>query len=282
MEQSRQKPVVAFFFPNLDAGGAERTGMHILRALDREKFQPSLILGEKRGFFVSQIPSDVAVRSFGISNLARLIFYLTKYLRKEQPEICVSMFPRFTMAMLFARLFIKSKTKYVIIEHTPISHISKTAKTPLRRLFARFLLPLVMRLTYSHADAVVCVSKGIADDLRNFAHVVKNVRVIYNPIIHPELLTLAREKIDYPWFAERSIPIIVASGRLVKAKDFPMLLHAFARVRSSATAHLVLLGEGGERESLQNLSKELGIEEDVAFIGFQENPYAFMGQAHVF
>ncbi len=68
----------------------------------------------------------------------------------------------------------------------------------------------------------------------------------------------------------------------MEQKDFPTLIRAFAIVRQTQPARLVILGSGKEREKLNAIVSELGIKNDVAFLGFAQNPYAYMSKASVF
>ncbi len=76
--------------------------------------------------------------------------------------------------------------------------------------------------------------------------------------------------------------MVLGVGRLVPQKDFPTLLRAFARVRATTEARLLVLGEGRELERLQALAEELGIARDVALPGFDPNPVSAMARAAVF
>ena len=77
-------------------------------------------------------------------------------------------------------------------------------------------------------------------------------------------------------------PLLLAAGRLAPAKDFATLLRAFARVRARRPVHLVILGEGGLRHTLEKQLRELGIEADVELHGFVDNPFAWMSRASLF
>jgi glycosyltransferase involved in cell wall biosynthesis len=68
----------------------------------------------------------------------------------------------------------------------------------------------------------------------------------------------------------------------MKQKDFPTLLRAFAQLRQTRHARLLILGEGEERQMLEALSARLGVNEDVSLPGFVENPYPYMVNASVF
>lgn len=62
--------------------------------------------------------------------------------------------------------------------------------------------------------------------------------------------------------------IISYIGRLDAEKHLPVLIRAFIRVKSVMPhVHLLIVGDGTERTSLQNLSHELGIAKDVTLTG---------------
>src|SRR5690606_8901187 len=56
----------------------------------------------------------------------------------------------------------------------------------------------------------------------------------------------------------------------------------FARVRRARPARLVILGEGPERDRLEDLAHDLYVEDDVNLPGFIDNPFAYMARAGVF
>jgi glycosyltransferase involved in cell wall biosynthesis len=69
---------------------------------------------------------------------------------------------------------------------------------------------------------------------------------------------------------------------LVSPKGFRILLKAFSEVRTVRMCRLVILGEGPERSALTDLASSLGISDDVALPGFDENPYRWMRRAAAF
>jgi glycosyltransferase involved in cell wall biosynthesis len=111
---------------------------------------------------------------------------------------------------------------------------------------------------------------------------MEKIKVIYNPVITPELFARAEEPLDHPWFRPGEPPVVLGVGRLTQAKDFPTLIRAFALVRKERPARLMILGEGEERPKLEALVRELRLEEDVALPGFVDNPYKYMKRAAVF
>jgi glycosyltransferase involved in cell wall biosynthesis len=141
----------------------------------------------------------------------------------------------------------------------------------------------LLRTFYPWAAGVVAVSRGAADDLVRTSGVSsERVRVVYNPVITPRMLELARQTPDHPWFAPGEPPVILGVGRLTQQKDFPTLVRAFAEVRRVRPARLIILGEGPDRPMLERLIAELGVAGDVDLPGFRENALAYMAHAAVF
>jgi glycosyltransferase involved in cell wall biosynthesis len=62
-------------------------------------------------------------------------------------------------------------------------------------------------------------------------------------------------------------PIITYVGRVDAEKHLPMLVKAFAQVRSKQPAHLMIVGSGQETLHLKEIAHELGIFNDITFTG---------------
>jgi len=143
--------------------------------------------------------------------------------------------------------------------------------------------PRLIRTFYPWAASVVAVSRDAADDFAKAAGLPRErVEVVYNPVITPRLLELARETPDHPWFAPGQPPVLLGVGRLTAQKDFPTLLRAFAEVRRDREVRLVILGEGPDRPALLQLAGELGIGESFDLPGFRHNAMAYMAASAMF
>jgi len=139
------------------------------------------------------------------------------------------------------------------------------------------------RTCYPWAARVVAVSRGAADDLaRTSGFPREQIHVIYNPVITPSVVALARQKPGHPWLACPGPPVILGVGRLTRQKDFPTLLRAFAEVRRVRPARLIILGEGEERAALEALAGELGVANDVMLPGFITDAVTYMAASALF
>ncbi len=71
-------------------------------------------------------------------------------------------------------------------------------------------------------------------------------------------------------------------GRMVPVKGLSTLLKAVAAMAWTPPPTLLLIGDGPERASLEQLAESLGITERVRFLGFVENTWPFYKQMDLF
>lgn len=274
---------MAFFLPSLEPGGAERNVVNLVNNFDKKKYAVSLVLGRAEGDFIKEISKSIPVIDINSSyGSLSLLFKLIKYFKKEKPDIFVSSFSRINIISILARGLSQSKTKIIATEHAVFSSLPVIAKTFWHRIFARFFLPAISRFIYPKAELIICVSKGIAEDISKAINCRGRIKTIYNPIVNDKIYKLAQEPVNHPWFSDYKIPVIVAAGRLVKCKDYPNLFRAFGIIFQKQPVRLVILGRGPEKYKLKQLADELGLSKNIAFLGFQENPYKYMKKASVF
>jgi glycosyltransferase involved in cell wall biosynthesis len=177
---------------------------------------------------------------------------------------------------LWAQKFAMGRVRVVVSVHTTLSMGAKHSNVRGR------LLPFIARWCYGWADGVVAVSQGVADDLSFTIGLPRErIRVIYNPVVVPELFELATEPVESPWLRAGEPPVVLSVGRLTAAKDYPTLLRAFSQVIKARQMRLVILGEGEERGGLEVMVRDLGLEDVVSLPGFAKNPYAYMSKAAV-
>jgi glycosyltransferase involved in cell wall biosynthesis len=140
---------------------------------------------------------------------------------------------------------------------------------------------LLMRWFFPRFERVVCVSSGVAADLKNRFHLPQErISVIPPAVPLAEVQRLGSTvPCGDPWLDDKSLPVVVAVGGLRRAKGFDNLIRAFALVRPGGRVRLIVIGEGESRSCLEDLIRRLGIEQSVRLRGFESNPYKFMSKA---
>jgi glycosyltransferase involved in cell wall biosynthesis len=128
---------------------------------------------------------------------------------------------------------------------------------------------------YSKYDQVVCVSQTVKDSFDHIFHNRFSSVVLSNYIDEQAIKTRAEEEIGL--VKPEGKRIILAIGTLYPPKNYPRLLRAFSKIhREFGDLVLWILGDGEQKQALQDYTAELGLQESVSFFGFQTNPYPYM------
>ncbi|MCL6473655.1 MAG: glycosyltransferase [Firmicutes bacterium] len=272
------RPTIALFLPSLAGGGAQKVFLHLGQGFAQRGVDVHLVLARAEGPYLPIVPNTLQIIDLGAPRVLRSLPALVRYLRKVRPVVLLSALDHANVVAIWAQKLARVPTRVVVTVHSTPSESSAWAKTLRARLMRYWVKPF-----YPWAHAVVAVSKGVANDLIHWVGVpADKVRVIYNPIVTPDMLRKSEEPLDHPWFQPGQPPVILGAGRLTIAKDFPTLLRAFALVRDQQPARLVILGEGELRADLERLAAQLGIGQDFALPGFVQNPYPYLKRAAVF
>lgn len=269
---------LALFLPSLRGGGAERVMLTLARGFAERGRHVDLVLVRAEGPYLSEVPGCVRLVDLRARRTLASLPGLVRYLRRERPEAVLSALDHANVVTLWARQMAGVPERVVVSVHNTLSQTSQRTSSLKQRL-----LPLFVRFSYRSADAVVAVSRGAADDLARTTGFPRScVKVIYNPVVTPQLARRAEEQLSHPWFRPGQPPVVLGVGRLTAQKDFATLVRAFPIVRQRRPVRLMILGEGEERSRLELLTRELGVEEDVSLPGFVDNPYKYMSHAAVF
>lgn len=269
---------IAFFLPALYGGGAERVMLNLARGFAARGMIVDLVLAKAEGAYLSQVPSSVQLVDLKASRVLTSLPGLVRYLRTEQPNALVSTLSHANIVALWAVRLAHVPMRIVVREAATIGPCMEATKS-----IGMSRMVKLMSYCYPWADRIVAVSNGVADDLVGTVGLCRDrIRVIYNPVVGPEIVERAKEPVVHPWFEPGGYPVILGVGRLRQQKDFSTLIEAFARVRSQRPARLVILGEGEERPELEALVEDLGMQNDVLLPGFVDNPYAYMARAAAF
>jgi glycosyltransferase involved in cell wall biosynthesis len=269
---------IAVFLPNLAGGGAERSFLKISGGIAARDYQVDLVLARKEGVYIDEVPQAVKIINLNATRDILSLFGLVRYLRSKTPDILLSGMHTNIIA-IWAKHLARVPTKVVVSERNIISR--KTlyyASDPRMRI-----LPTLIKVFYPYANCILAVSQNVADDLSKIAGITRDrIKVIYNPVITPELKEKMMMPIDDQWFAPGQIPVVLSVGRLTPQKDFRTLIKAFRIVKNNHPSRLLILGEGEERLLLENLIFSLELNDDIRMPGFVLNPYPYMARASVF
>ena len=273
-----QRKRLAVYLPSLAGGGAERAMLNLAHGLAGSGCEVDLVLAQAKGPYLKGVHNSVRIVDLKASRVLTGLPALVRYLRRERPKAVISALNYANVVALWARRLAGVPCRVLINEQNTIS---RSAHNSVRR--RQRMVPHLVKRFYPWADYVIGNSQGVGDDLSQVTGLPPGrIKILYNPVVTPEVRAKARAPLSHPWFEAGQPPVILAVGRLTKQKDFPTLMRAFARARRAWRARLLILGEGPDRPALEALVKQLGLEGDVAMPGFVENPYAYMSRASLY
>lgn len=276
------RPPVALLMPNFEAGGAERVMIRLAQGLADAGHTVHLVVLSDHGPYRNEVDARVQVHSLHATRAWRAIPAMVRYLRTHRPVAVLSALFHCNFLAVAARAIHRvlggGNPRVVISEHNTLDFVQSLVSPPRWMIFK-----LGLRLAYPRADAVVCVSEGIAQGLRQALPALQGqLSVIGNPVVTDELLRQSHAPLEHPWLQAGEPPLVLAAGRLIHAKGFDVLITAFAQMQPKLPARLMVLGEGPERPKLQALIDSLGLQGSVCLFGFTDNPYAWMRRCKVF
>ncbi|RLA02940.1 MAG: glycosyltransferase, partial [Gammaproteobacteria bacterium] len=265
--------------PSFGDGGVERMMVNIAFGLTE--------VGVKVDFIVNQQGAPYLSNLIGLvnfitppSNRDQELPWLIQYLNSSQPDVMMSVKDLADFTAIDAKKASNANTK--IIVRTGTALLSRFGHRGTNFL-KRWLRSRELKRYYQQADGHIAVAIGTQKELHELIQIPeKDIIVIKNPVITPSLLELQHETIDHPWFAPSDMPLIMGMGGFRVQKDFATLINAFALLRRTRPCRLILLGQGRKEKRLIKLCQQLGIEGDVLFPGFSDNPYPWLKRADLF
>ncbi|WP_078118069.1 glycosyltransferase [Thiosocius teredinicola] len=273
-------PRLALFLPTLGGGGAERVFVTLANVFADRGYRVDLVLVSARGPYLGLVSPKVRLVNLNAGRVSRAFLPLVRYMRRVRPVALLSAMTHTNVLAIWARKLTRISTVLVISERSTFSIAMGSRANA--GVFSAFL-PWIARYSYSMADKIVAVSRGVAEDLVGSMPLDRNkIAVVYNPVATVDAESLGGRKPDHPWFGLGQPPVVLAVGRLEEPKNYPLLLSAFARLRKETECRLIILGEGRLRESLTKEVADLGLEQDVDLPGFVDDPFTWMYHAELF
>ena len=268
---------LAFFLPSLSGGGAERVLFSLAGGFADHGLDVDLVLAKAEGAYIQQLPENIRVVDLGQQRVLRSLPGLVAYLKREQPAALLSGLEHANLIAIWAKRVARVDTRVVASVHSTASQSTGG------NAITRHVVNMLLKSAYRHADGMIAVSKGVADDYANVMRVPRQaLQVIYNPAVTHEIFRRANETPPHPWHAEKTSPLVVSAGRLTIAKDYPTLIRAMATVHTQTGARLVILGEGEERGRLTDQIRKEGLDTVIDMPGFTDNPFSYMKHSDVF
>jgi len=267
MNSCRDKSI-AFYISSLRKGGAERVIVNLAEHFNKEGYRTLIVTTRKaeREYEISSgirrriaEPPEEALNRGRLGNFKLRFMTLRQIWKEERPDLILSFIGKNNMMAVLTSAFLKIPVVVSVRGNPPSEYPTKGLK-------------FVADILFRRAAGVVLQTK---DSASFFAKAVQRKSVILENPLNPAFIK--------PAFTGERRNEIVSVGILDENKNQAMLVKAFHGIAGEfPTMQLMLYGEGEKREELENLARELGIEERVHLPGQCDKVQDTIDKARIF
>jgi N-acetyl-alpha-D-glucosaminyl L-malate synthase BshA len=139
----------------------------------------------------------------------------------------------------------------------------------------------VVTFSINKSDGVTAVSEHLKRDTYEFFEIENDIKVI------PNFIDLNRFSLKAKDHFKRAIApegekILVHTSNFRKVKRTEDVVRIFAKVLEKIPSKLLMVGDGGERSDCEQLCRDLGVGDDVRFLGKQDAIEEILSVADLF
>jgi N-acetyl-alpha-D-glucosaminyl L-malate synthase BshA len=139
----------------------------------------------------------------------------------------------------------------------------------------------VVAFSINQSDAITAVSQNLCEETYNTFKINKQIHVIHNFV---DVQRFQRKPIDAfrKVIAPEGERILLHASNFRKIKRVQDVVKIFHNVQKQIPSKLLFVGDGPERATAEQLSRELGICDNVRFVGKQEQMEDILAIADLF
>lgn len=283
------KKKILFLITKGNFGGAQRYVYDLAANLPKEKFEAVVACGTKEGTVLIEKLKEASIRTIELKNSEREINLkndfrsikeLIKIIKEEKPGVVHLNSSKIGLLGSLACLYLKTKgckPKVIFTAHGWAFNEKN------RSSFSKAIYCLGHYLTVLICDKTITVSEKARRDIICMPFVKNKIEVIYNGIPKFELQPKMESRIILA-SKEAEKKILFSISELHNNKGLDLALRAISILPKEAKEKIIysIAGNGEEKENLENLAKELHIEDLVRFLGFVPDAKKLLSGADIF
>lgn len=286
---SQKKIKVLFRHRSMEMGGVEKVIISHLENLDQEKFAATILLSIDQGELRNHIPPHV--KKLAVAK-GRESFSTNKLIQKAQlvaRKIRLDRFRkkpyRIDQNILKDKFDVEIASTYGDFEMVLNSSNKKSKK--IGWLHSDITLPKLQPLVPTILKQIPQFDYMLYGAQQNFDILRETYpdlplppgQALLNPVPIKEIIKKSQE-----FSPERgTLPLFISVNRLHSRKGFDKLIDAHVQLLKEGFEHEIwIIGDGDERQNLENLIRQKNIESSFKLLGTKVNPYPYMKVADFF
>lgn len=246
------------------SGGVERRRLSMAKLLDHSQFEIKIICTNSVGPF----PEEFAQYGVEIIEIGDLISFVNFKQHKKVMKVIDDFKPHIIHGAVFEGVTLASINGF--LKRVPIIILEETSDP----IYRNWKAHLLMKLLTFPADKVIGVSQASTNYLTDKLKVPRSkALLINNGVALPEKVSQEEIRLLKQELSIKENEIVIGTvGRMLtdENKRFSDLIKAFAiLINKGLKVKLVMVGRGPLLKVYQELAKELKIEDNVVFTGYQ-------------
>ncbi|CAM4239072.1 MULTISPECIES: glycosyltransferase [Bacillus cereus group] len=301
---------VLFMVSSMNIGGVEKSLLSLLSVIPKEKYDVTVLMLEKRGGFLKQLPSWINIEEVTwFENIKPKIMQPPKKTIKEYFENT-----RYIKGLNFLFTYVVSKNlkdRYVfykeifkdiphnknkydiaiayqgptdIIDYYIVNRVTSEKKISWIHfdVFQHQVNTKLYEKLYNQLDNIYVVSKEAQKHLIEKFPKVKSKTSVFLNIVLPDVINeMAKEKVEFD--NEYKGMKIVTVGRLSKEKGQDLAIKVLSMLRKEGyEVRWYCIGEGEDREYYETLICKYNLKQDFLLLGSAINPYPYVNQSDIY
>ena len=256
---------IVFVLASLGSGGAERVVSLLANKMVESGHQVEIIcLKFNDVYYQTDSCVKVTLAMQQTKNRFTEIFWLRKYLKKQNPDVVIP----FTEGVYCFTILSLLGTGIPIIAS---ERLDPAAMSTTRKILKRLLLP--------YADWLVVQTQSIKEYFPK--SIQKKTSIIYNPVITEVFREIDNGQLTIE--NEGKLNRIISVGRLYPQKNQAMMIRAFAKLADEFPDwQLVIYGEGPLRAELEFLVSNFKLQDRVLLPGRTEHVVEELRKSKIF
>ncbi|MCZ0701874.1 N-acetyl-alpha-D-glucosaminyl L-malate synthase BshA [Natronobacillus azotifigens] len=132
-------------------------------------------------------------------------------------------------------------------------------------------LTKMIKYGIEYSDAVTAVSDSLVQQTINMLDITKKIDVVYNFVDQTEYYYRSNERLKKEYKIKPEEKVLIHISNFRKVKRIEDVIRTFANVQEQVSAKLLLVGDGPEYSEMYELVKNLNIQDQVLFLGKQND-----------
>jgi N-acetyl-alpha-D-glucosaminyl L-malate synthase BshA len=138
----------------------------------------------------------------------------------------------------------------------------------------------ITKFSIEQSDGVTSISEDLRRQTVDVFNIERPIRVIYN-FVNVDIYKPDLEKLGARQYAPNGEKLLIHLSNFRPVKRVVDCVRILHRTLQEAPAHLLMVGDGPDRWSAEDLARELGVSKHITFLGKQDHVERLIRLAHV-